>query len=228
MSARPRTRLGRAPVWARRGLMIALPLLLVGVLVAGFALAPNPATRHAARPTASDGVLPPSRARPPRPPVAAASTTVSTEATASGRSSRAQRLRGPAARGGVGDPEGPPSPGSSVGAMLAVARRFAAAYMPYQVGRLPGWARVAISRTCAPAFAHYLLARPAEQSPLLSAHPNDAETYRVASVNLAAGSNRVSVSYVSEQDRPDTGAFLLTLDQAGKPLAGRRAGDVSA
>ena len=97
--------------------------------------------------------------------------------------------------------------------MLAVARRFAVAYMPYQVGRLPGWARAAITRTCTPAFAHYLLARPAEQSPLLSAHPKAAETYRVASVNLAAGSNRVSVSYVSEQDRPDTGAFLLTLAQ---------------
>ncbi len=95
--------------------------------------------------------------------------------------------------------------------MLAVARRFAAAYMPYHVGRLPGWARVAIGRTCTPGFAHYLLSRPAEPSPLLSAHPIDAETYRVVSVNLAAGSNRVSVSYVSEQDRADTAAFLLTL-----------------
>ena len=44
-----------------------------------------------------------------------------------------------------------------------------------------------------------------------SAHPTDAETYQVARVNLATGSNRVSVSYVSEQDRADTGAFLLTL-----------------
>ena len=95
--------------------------------------------------------------------------------------------------------------------MLAVARRFAAAYMPYQVGRLPGWARAAINRTCTPAFAHYLLARPAEPSPLLSAHPTDAETYRVASVNLATGTDRVSISYVSQQDRADTGAFLLTL-----------------
>ena len=95
--------------------------------------------------------------------------------------------------------------------MLKVAARFAAAYMRYQVGRLPGWARAAIKRTCTPAFAHYLLSRPAEQSPLVSAHPADAETYRVASVNLAAGSNRVSVSYASEQDRSDTGAFLLTL-----------------
>ncbi len=95
--------------------------------------------------------------------------------------------------------------------MLAVAKRFAAAYMPYQVGRLPGWARAALKRMCTPAFAHYLLSRPAQQSPLLSAHPTDAEPYRVASVNLATGSNRVSVSYVSQQDRADTGAFLLTL-----------------
>jgi hypothetical protein len=94
--------------------------------------------------------------------------------------------------------------------MLAVARQFATAYMPYQIGRLPGWARAAINRTCTPAFAHYLLARPAEP-PLLSAHPTDAETYRVVSVNLATGTDRVSVSYVSEQDLADTGAFLLTL-----------------
>ena len=65
------------------------------------------------------------------------------------------------------------------GEMLAVARAFAVAYMPYQVGRLPGWVRAAIRRTCSRGFADYLLSRPAEQSPLLSAHPNDAETYRV-------------------------------------------------
>ena len=95
--------------------------------------------------------------------------------------------------------------------MLAVARRFALAYMPYQIGRLPRWARATIARTCTPAFARYLLAHPARQTPLLAAHPNDVETYRVASVNLVAGVNRVSVSYVSVQDPADTGAFLLTL-----------------
>jgi hypothetical protein len=95
--------------------------------------------------------------------------------------------------------------------MLAVAKRFAAAYMPYQVGRLPGWVRAAIKRTCTPRFADYLLSMPAEASPLLTAHPTDAESYRVASVNPAARPNRVSVSYVSEQDRADTGAFLVTL-----------------
>jgi hypothetical protein len=210
MTARPHCTLDRMPVWGRRGLMIALPLLLVGVLVTGFALAPTPATRHAGRPTASHGLLPPSRAGLPRP---AAPTPVSTEPTASTRPSRTPPSLGPEARDGVGDPERPPSPRSSAGAMLAVATRFAAAYMPYQVGRSPGWARAAITRTCTPAFGHYLLARPAEQSPLLSAHPKAAETYRVASVNLAAGSNRVSVSYVSQQDRSDTGAFLLTLAQ---------------
>ena len=82
---------------------------------------------------------------------------------------------------------------------------------PTRSAACPVGRATAIKRTCTPAFAHYLLSRPAEQSPLLSAHPTDAETYRVASVNLAAGSNRVSVSYVSEQDRADTGAFLLTL-----------------
>jgi hypothetical protein len=95
--------------------------------------------------------------------------------------------------------------------MLAVARRFALAYMPYQIGRLPRRARAEIARTCTPAFARYLLAHPARQTPLLTAHPKGVETYRVASVNLAAGANRVSVSYVSAQNRADTGAFLLTL-----------------
>jgi hypothetical protein len=210
MSARPRSVLDRVPVWARRGLMIALPLLLVGVLVAGFALAPTPATHRAGRPTASDGLLSPSRARPPRPPAPAP---VSTDATASTHATNSQRIQGQGARGGGGDPERAPSSRSSKGAMLAVARRFAVAYMPYQVGDLSGWARAAIKGTCTSGFAHYLLSRTAEQSPLLSAHPTDAETYRVASVNLAAGSNRVSVSYVAEQDRSDTGAFLLTLTE---------------
>ena len=204
MSARPRSALDRVPVWARRGLMIALPLVLFAVLIAGFALAPSPAIRH----VSGIGLLPPSRGRRSSPPAA---TTVSTEATASPRTSRIPRFLGPGAPGGVGDPERPPSPRSPAGAMLAVAAQFAAAYMPYQVGRLPGWARAAIKRTCTPAFAHYLLSRPAEQSPLLSAHPTDAETYRIASVNLAPGSNRASVSYVSQQDPADTGAFLLTL-----------------
>ena len=203
MTARPRSARGRVPVWPRRGLMIALPLLLFAALVAGFALAPTPATRHA-----RIGLLPPSRRRLSRP---TAPIPASTDATTSTRTRRIPRFLGLGARGGVGDPERPPSPRSSVGSMLAVAARFAAAYMPYQVGHLPGWARAAIERTCTPAFAHYLLSRPAEQSPLLGAHPADAETYRVASVNLAAGSNRVSVSYVSEQNRADTGAFLLTL-----------------
>jgi hypothetical protein len=101
--------------------------------------------------------------------------------------------------------------------MLAVARRFAVAYMPYQIGRLPRWARATIARTCMPAFARYLLAHPARQTPLLAVHPNDVETYRVASVNLAAGTNRVSVSFVSAQDPADTGAFLLTLTKRDGP-----------
>ena len=37
------------------------------------------------------------------------------------------------------------APGSAEGIMLAVARRFAVAYMPYQVGRLPSWVRTAIA-----------------------------------------------------------------------------------
>ena len=95
--------------------------------------------------------------------------------------------------------------------MLAVARRFAIAYMPYQVGRLPRWARTAIERTCTPAFARYLLAQPAESPPLQAAHPKAIETYRVASVEPAGAPDTVAVSYVSEQDSADTGEFLLSL-----------------
>ena len=51
--------------------MLAVPLLLVGVLVAGFALAPTPAGRPAGRAAASGGLLPPARAPGRRPPVAA-------------------------------------------------------------------------------------------------------------------------------------------------------------
>ena len=165
MSARPRSALDRVPVWARRGVMIALPL--VSVWGAGRRVSPRPHPSHPPRQPnrASTSIagptLPPARPDP-----------VSTEATASARPGRPRRFLGTGARGGLGDPERPPSPRSPAGAMLAVAARFAAAYMPYQIGRLPGWARAAaMERTCTPAFAHYLLSRPAEQSPLQSAHP---------------------------------------------------------
>ena len=211
MTAAARRALERAPILARCGLMLAVPLLLVAALVAGFALAPTPAGRPAGRPAASGGLLPPARAPARRPPVAAPPTEQTTAHSVTARPERPISARSGRAGERVGDPERPPSPHSSSGEMLAVARAFAVAYMPYQVGRLPGWVRAAIRRTCSLGFAEYLLSRPAEQSPLLSAHPKDAETYRVVSVNLAAGTDRVSVSYVSEQDRADTGAFLLIL-----------------
>lgn len=95
--------------------------------------------------------------------------------------------------------------------MLAVARRFAVAYMPYQVGRLPRWARIAIGRTCTAAFARYLLAQPARPTPLHAANPKAIETYRVASVQPAGTRDTVAVSYLSEQDSADTGEFLVRL-----------------
>jgi hypothetical protein len=95
--------------------------------------------------------------------------------------------------------------------MLAVARRFAVAYMPYQVGRLPGWARTAFARTCTPVFARYLLAQPARPTALQATHPNAVETYRVASVEPAGTPDTVAVSYVSEQDSADRGEFLVRL-----------------
>ena len=106
--------------------------------------------------------------------------------------------------------------------MLAVARRFAVAYMPYQVGRLPRWARTAIEATCTPAFARYLLAHPAQLPPPLASHPKYVESYRVASVEPAGAPRTVAVSYVSEQDSADTGEFLLTLvSEHGRWLVAR-------
>ena len=106
--------------------------------------------------------------------------------------------------------------------MLAVARRFAVAYMPYQVGRLPQWARTAIERTCTPAFARYLLAQPAQLTPPQAAHPNAIETYTVASVEPAGAAHTVAVGYVSEQDSADTGEFLLRLvEEHGRWLVAR-------
>ena len=95
--------------------------------------------------------------------------------------------------------------------MLAVARRFAIAYMPYQIGRLPRWARIVIERTCTPAFGRYLLAQPARPTPLQAAHPQAIETDRVAGVEPAGAPDTVAVSYVSEQDSADTGELLLSL-----------------
>ena len=95
--------------------------------------------------------------------------------------------------------------------MLAVASTFAVAYMPYQVGRRPGWARTAITATCTPAFARYLLDQPAQLTSLQAAHPKTIETYGVASVEPAGAPETVAVNYVSEQDSADTGEFLLRL-----------------
>ena len=111
--------------------------------------------------------------------------------------------------------------------MLAVARAFAVAYMPYQVGRLPGWARAAIKRTCSREFANYLLSRPAEQSPLLQRAPE----------------RRRDISGRERQPRhrhqPGVGQLRLCAGSVGhrrvpadphpaeRPLVCRRAGDVS-
>jgi hypothetical protein len=83
--------------------------------------------------------------------------------------------------------------------------------MPYQVGRLPRWARTTIERTCTPGFARYLLAQPARPTALQAAHPTMIETYRIASVEPAGMPHTVAVGYVSEADSADTGELLLRL-----------------
>jgi hypothetical protein len=217
MSDRPFGLPDRPPSRARRWLMAVLPLALLGALVAGFALAPRPGGTHSGRPR-SVGLLPPSAttatdaAARPAPPLPTGRSQMSARASGAQREQERSRtaLR-PPVRGPVRETPPAPAPGSAEGMMLAVARRFAVAYMPYQVGRLPGWARTAIERTCAPAFARYLLAQPAQPTPLQAARPNAIETYRVASVGPARAPDTAAVSYVSEQDGADTGEFLLRL-----------------
>jgi hypothetical protein len=205
------------PSRARRWLLAVLPLALLGALVAGFALAPRPVGTHSNRPR-SVGLLPPSPtaasdvpARPAPPPETGRG---QESAPASGGQREDERSRTghrPRVRGPVSERPQAPAPGSAGGMMLAVARRFAVTYMPYQVGRLPGWARGEIARTCTPGFARYLLAQPARPPALQAAHPNAIETYRVAGVEPAGNPDTVAVSYVSEQDSVDTGELLLRL-----------------
>jgi hypothetical protein len=206
----------RPPPRARRWLVAVLPLALLGALVAGFALAPRPAGTHSRGPR-SIGLLPPSPTTATRSPARPAPSAESGRSHASARVSgqRERERSGTAHRPPVSGPvrERPPAPapGSAEGMMLAVARRFAVAYMPYQVGRLPGWAHTAFARTCTLWFARYLLAQPARATALDAAHPKAIETYRVAGVEPAGAPDTVAVSYVSEQDSADSGELLLRL-----------------
>jgi hypothetical protein len=207
----------RLPSRARRWLMAVLPLALLGALVAGFALAPRPAGTHSNRPR-SIGLLPPSPTTASDAPARRAPPPQTGRSQVSARASGALRERErsrtahrPPVRGPVSERPPAPASGSAEGMMLAVARRFAIAYMPYQVGRLPRWARTAFTRTCTPGFARFLLAQPARPTALQAAHPKAIETYRVAGVEPAGAPDTVAVSYLSEQDSADTGELLLRL-----------------
>jgi hypothetical protein len=148
MSARLLGAIGRLPIWARRGLMIVFPLLLLGMLVAGFALAPTQARDHSKHAGAARRLLPPSSttateasARPAHPATKTAESSAAARAGQRGHArKRPAAAHRPPARGPVNEQPSPPSPRSAEGMMLAVARSFAMAYMPYQVGRLPRWA----------------------------------------------------------------------------------------
>ena len=148
----------------------------------------------------------------------------SATATASAAGSTASTSNSNAHRAGSRRPEEQgqsAAPGSPSAARLAVARRFSDAYMADQVARLTPRVRVAIIQTCTATFARFLLAHPVVLPPALVAHPSDLEVFRVASVNPAAD-GQVSVSYVSEQLRSDTGSFLLRFTRrAGRWLISR-------
>jgi len=194
--------LDRLPGWARRGMVIGLPLLLSGALVAAFALAPSGGGLPAVRSTAPAHLLPPAATNAPTPatPVPPSSATY---ATPPSRNS-----------GLVVEPDRPLPVISPLRGMLAAARSFADAYVLYEIGRLPRLVRRAIVETCTPAFARYLLAQPAHLPGVYAAHPRDVEIDRVVSVSFVGGVS-VEVSYVAEQNRADTGAFLVKLTRAG-------------
>ncbi len=187
--------LDRASGWARRRMVIVVPLLLFGVLVGAFALAPTEGRVSAGRSTAADHLFPPTASSVPAP------------ATPVPPSYRVPHTRTP---GPVVDPDSPLSRGSPLREMLLSARSFANAYLLYEIGRLPRPVRRTIVRTCSAAFARYLLARPAHLAGVYAAHPRDAEVDRVVSVSFVGGTT-VEVSYVAEQNSADTGAYLVKL-----------------
>jgi hypothetical protein len=180
MSARLLGALDRGPPWARRSLMIAVPLALLGALVAGFALAPTEPVHRSEPAGAAALVLPPSprtttqaHVRPAPPALRTGQGSPAAVAPQHALSTtRPRAARRPPVRGPVSEQPRPASHRSGEGMMLAVGRSFAVAYIPYQVGRLPQWARAAIERTCTSAFARYLLAQPAQLTPVQAAHPH--------------------------------------------------------
>jgi hypothetical protein len=177
-------------------MVIVVPLLLLAALVAAFALAPS-VTPPPRRPT-TEPVLPPAGSSGPAP-----TPNVSSRQRASPTFPVKRRTL-------AVDPDDLPPRGSPLRGMLAGARRFADAYLRYEIGRLSRRVRRAIAATCTPAFARYLLARPAHLAGPSSAHPRDVEVDRVVSVGFAGG-QRIEVSFVAEHDSADTGAFLVTL-----------------
>jgi hypothetical protein len=105
-----------------------------------------------------------------------------------------------------------PGPGPS--RAVAAVRRFADAYMDYQVARLTTQARHTLVRTATPALSRYLLARPAQLGAEQLASPGTVEVFRVASVN-DAGPGTFAISYVSAELSSDTGMFLVRVARAG-------------
>ena len=111
--------------------------------------------------------------------------------------------------------------------MLAVARSFAVAYMPYQVGRLPRWARTAIERTCTPAFARYLLAQPAQLTAAAGDAPEDRRDLpgreRRAGRGSGHGGGRLRLRAGQRRHR----RVPAEAGQRARALAGRSPGGVS-
>jgi hypothetical protein len=194
--------LDRWPGWWQRGIVIVFPLLLFGVLVAAFALAPSSGGSPKGRSTTADRLLPP-----------AATSVPAHTAPVAPSTRRTSLLSGTTSELDV-DPDEPLPRASPVLGMLATAESFARAYLVYEIGRLPRWVRRTIVDTCTPAFARYLLAQPAELAGPYAAHPRDVEVDRVVSASFAGGVS-VEVSYVAEQNSLDTGAFLVKLSRRG-------------
>ena len=223
----------RLPSRARRWLMAVLPLALLGALVAGFALAPRPAGTHSDRPR-SIGLLPPSPttatdapARPAPPPQTGSSHAAARPSGGQRERERSRTGHRPPVRGPVSERPPAPAPGSAEGMMLAVARRFAVAYMPYQVGRLP---RLGADRVRADVHARVraLPARPAGAADRAAGGAPEGDRdlpgrWRAAGRGAGHGGGQLRLRAGPRRHR----RAAAETGQGARALAGRLAGGVS-
>lgn len=189
--------------------MIVLPVGLLGLVLAAFALAPHGIESHLSASAVSEQLLPPSAIGPPRP------------RPRRGPGSPALPVRDRQLSGHVDGRrrwEGWASGGPERGRGQRDARdrpQVPDAYLLYETGRLPHWVRDAIVKTSLPAHPP-LPAHPVRLANLYyTCRRHDVQAYRVLCVTFT-GRQTAGISYVAQQGRAETGAFLVRLAKAGR------------